>query len=65
MNQKDQVLNHFKKKKSITSWEAIQKYNITRLAAVIHDLKDNHNIIATTEHGNGKKWARYTYMGQK
>ena len=32
MNQKDQVLNHFTKKKSNTSWEAIQKYGITRLA---------------------------------
>ena len=65
MNQKDQVLNHFAKKKSITSWEAIQKYGITRLAAVICDLKDSHNIITVRENADGKHWARYTYMGAK
>jgi predicted methyltransferase len=63
MNQKDQVLNHFSKKKSITSWEAIQKYGITRLAAVICDLKLNHNIVTIIEKGDGKKWAKYVYMG--
>jgi len=65
MSQKETVLNHFKKRKSITSWEAIQKYGITRLAAVICDLKDSHNIIATRETADGKHWARYTYMGAK
>ena len=63
MNQKEIVLNHFKKRKSITSWEAIQKYGITRLAAVICDLKATHNIIATIETAEGKRWAKYTYMG--
>lgn len=65
MNQKEIVLNHFKKRKSITSWEAIQSYGITRLAAVICDLKEAHNIIATIETADGKRWARYTYMGQR
>lgn len=65
MNQKEIVLNHFKKRKSITSWEAIQKYGITRLAAVICDLKGTHNIIATIETAEGKRWAKYTYMGVK
>ena len=63
MNQKDQVLNHFAKKKSITSWEAIQKYGITRLAAVICELKTNHNIMTVNETADGKRWARYVYMG--
>jgi len=63
MNQKDQVLNHFAKKKSITSWEAIQKYGITRLAAVICDLKATHNIMTVNETADGKRWARYVYMG--
>ena len=65
MSQKDQVLNHFAKKKSITSWEAIQKYGITRLAAVICDLKVTHNIMTVNETAEGKRWARYVYMGVK
>ena len=63
MSQKDQVLNHFAKKKSITSWEAIQKYGITRLAAVICELKTTHNIMTVKESADGKRWARYVYMG--
>jgi hypothetical protein len=65
MNQKEMVLAHFKKRKSITSWEAIQKYGITRLADVIFRLKDSHNIIVTIETAEGKRWAKYTYMGVK
>ena len=65
MNQKEIVLNHFKKRKSITSWEAIQKYSITRLAAVICELKGTHNIVTVIETAEGKRWARYTYMGAK
>jgi len=64
MNQKDQVLNHFTKKKSITSWEAIQKYGITRLAAVICELKISHNIMTINEKADGKRWAKYVYMGK-
>jgi len=64
MNQKDQVLNHFSKKKSITSWEAIQKYGITRLADTIFQLKNKgYNIMTVQETKDGKKWARYVYMG--
>jgi hypothetical protein len=65
MNQKQLVLIHLKKRKSITSWEAIQKYGITRLAAVICDLKGNHKIITTMQTAEGKRWAKYTYMGVK
>ena len=64
MNQKDQVLNHFAKKKSITSWEAIQKYGITRLADTIFKLKaKGYNIVTVIDQKDGKKWARYVYMG--
>ncbi len=65
MNQKEMVLAHFKKRKTITSWEAIQKYGITRLADVIFRLKDSHNIVATIQTAEGKRWAKYTYMGVK
>ena len=64
MLQTDMVLNHFAKKKSITSWEAIQKYGITRLADTIFKLKGRgHNIMTVIEQTDGKRWARYTYMG--
>lgn len=65
MNQKDIVLKHFAKKKSITSWDAITKYGITRLADTIFKLKcSGHNIVTIMEQGDGKKWARYVYMGK-
>ena len=38
-SQKEKVLAYLQKGKSITSWEAIQKFRITRLASVIFDLK--------------------------
>ena len=42
-----QILNHLKKHKYITSWEAIQEYRITRLSARIYELREKgHNIIA-------------------
>ena len=36
--QKQEVLAYLKKHKSITSWEAIQEFHITRLAAIIFEL---------------------------
>ena len=63
MTQKEMVLNHFRKKKSITSWEAIQKYGITRLADTIFQLKSSHDIVTIIEQADGKRWARYVYMG--
>ena len=35
-NQSQAVLWHLKEKGTITSWEAIQEYGATRLAAIIH-----------------------------
>lgn len=57
--QRQLVLKHLQKK-SITSWDAIQLYGITRLAAVICDLKDaGHIITKQMESADGKRWARY------
>ena len=64
-NQKQNVLDYLKKHKSITSWEAIQEFHITRLAAVIFDLKDEGYIISTQrmkDIDTGKSWAKYTLM---
>jgi len=65
MDQKEIVLNHLKKSKSITSWDAIQKYGITRLADVIFRLKNSYNIVTIIEKAEGKRWAKYIYRGQK
>ena len=43
--QKEIVLDFLKKEKSITSWQAIQDFHITRVADVILRLRaDGHNI---------------------
>ena len=59
MIQKDQVLEHLKKRKSITSWEAINLYRITRLASVILDLRETYEIVSLKETKAGKNWVRY------
>lgn len=64
--QKLQVLNRLKKTKNgITSWEAIQDFGITRLAARIADLKDDsHKIEKITETNDGKNYARYFLISE-
>lgn len=45
ITQDDRILRHLKENKSITSWEAIREYGITRLSAVIFRLrKAGHSI---------------------
>jgi hypothetical protein len=66
--QKQEVLAYLKKHKNITSWEAIQEFHITRLAAVIFALKEEGYLIAMqrmTDIETGKNWAKYIYMGRK
>ena len=38
--QNDRILRHLKDYGTITTWEAIQEYGVTRLSARIKDLKD-------------------------
>lgn len=47
MSQKQKVLKHLRKYGSITSWTAIQRYRITRLSAVIKQLRDDGYDIET------------------
>ena len=59
MKQKDLVLSHLRKG-TITSMEAFQLYNITRLAARIFVLrKDGWKISTKTIKSNGKSFAEY------
>lgn len=63
MRQQDIVLEHLKKHKSITSWEAITEYNITRLAEMIRRIKnDGHTIKTDLENGKKTHFARYTLL---
>lgn len=63
--QTDIILDHFKKYKSITSLEAIKSYRITRLASVIHILREKYEIVSLAEKKLGKKWVRYVLLGKK
>lgn len=63
--QKQQVLAHLKKKKSITSWDAIKLYGITRLAHYIYLLKDDYVIHTINEKNEESRWARYILVGKK
>ena len=45
MTQKEQILNHLKNYKSITSWESIMEYGITRLSHHIYCLRNEGYII--------------------
>jgi hypothetical protein len=59
------VLNHMKKR-PITSWEAIELYGCTRLAAVINVLREHYIVDSVWEYGNdGTKWKKYFYRGLK
>ena len=63
-SKKDLVLIHLQMHKSITSWEAIEKFRATRLSAIIHTLrhKDGHNITSSPEYNKetGTNYDRYT-----
>ena len=61
--QENQILNHLKKHKFITSWEAIQEYRITRLSARIYELREKgFNIMTKNITENGKTFAEYNLI---
>lgn len=61
MSQNKRILAHLKSGKRISSWQAIQQYQITRLAARILDLKkQGHLILSHKVEKNGKRYAEYS-----
>lgn len=44
MTQKDRILRHLIDYGFITSWEAFEEYGITRLSAIIYNLKHKDNL---------------------
>ena len=73
LSQKDQVREHLMVYGDITSWEAIMKYHITRLSAVIFDLRaeglqiTSDTVYKTDEEGNkhAEPYVRYTLVGNR
>ena len=60
MSQNQKILNHLKEHKKITSYEAFEKYRITRLSARIHDLREQgHNITSDMIYSKEYKYAVY------
>ena len=51
MNQRQLVLNHLKKKGTITTFQAYDLYGVTRLSSVIYDLKEVVDIDGYMETG--------------
>lgn len=63
VSQKELIKKHLAEHRSITSWEAIQSYHITRLAAVISLIRDDgwkiDSIPQYMESKDGKRGRRY------
>lgn len=63
ISQKEQILKHFKKRKTITSMEAFEKYRITRLSDIIFCLrKSGHDIETEMRYKDGNGYAVYHYQ---
>ena len=71
MTQKEQILTHLKKYGSITSWDAIMEYGVTRLSHHIYCLRNEGYIIpdkriqVNTRLGRTTKISKYTLRDEK
>lgn len=65
-----EVLKHLKRRKSITSWDAIKLYGATRLSAIIFNLRGRGYIIDSLQmedvdrNGNTVRYVKYVYRGR-
>tara|TARA_R100001369_G_scaffold14442_1_gene29070 strand:- start:254 stop:463 length:210 start_codon:yes stop_codon:yes gene_type:complete len=60
------VSKHLKQKKKITSWEAIEKYQCTRLSAIIYKLrKDGWDIVTNNKFNKNTKASFAEYVLEK
>ena len=62
--QLDQVRKELVKQGRITSWEAIQKFRITRLSAYINMLREMGMDIHSQwkQNAEGKRWVEYQHV---
>ena len=69
--QKERVLQYIQDMGSITSWEAIKVFGITRLADVVFRLKkvgysfSTETVTKTNRYGDKVSFAKYSLVGQK
>ena len=65
VTKKQQVLNHLRVFGFITSWQAIERYGATRLAAIIFKLRDeghdikSHILTIKDRNGNTTSYTNY------
>ena len=70
MTQKQMILEHLRKHKTLTSMEAFEQYGATRLAAVIFDLRkagydiDTMDVYGFNRYGEPTRYARYFFKGE-
>lgn len=62
MTQKNTVLKHLRKYRSITNMEALVVYGIYRLGAAVYDLRrEGHNIVNTMKQDEmGRRYSHYS-----
>tara|TARA_R110000787_G_C13240231_1_gene428229 strand:- start:55 stop:315 length:261 start_codon:yes stop_codon:yes gene_type:complete len=67
-NQVDEILWHLQNKGTITTWEAIHNYGVTRLSAVIHTLRyrghtiDSIPLKLKNRYGKQTTVSKYNYV---
>ena len=70
MTHYDRVLQHLQDFGGITSWEAFEWYGITRLSAIIFDLRkdgypiENETICSKNRYGDPVHFAKYVLKGE-
>ena len=69
MTLKEVLLRHFKTNRSITSFEAFAEYGITRLSAIIFELRKTYIIMdewveRTNRYGEQVRFKRYIMKGK-
>lgn len=70
MTKKDKILKHLQLYDTITSWEAIQEYGVTRLSAIIFTLRkegfeiDSEKIQFTDRFGDTSNFSKYIFKGK-
>jgi hypothetical protein len=69
ITQKEMILRHLQDYGSISSWEAIREYGVTRISAVIFNLKEDgcyfeeEWISTTNRYGNPTSYKKYILKG--
>lgn len=57
-SQKEQIVNHLRRSGNITSEQAFEKYGVTRLSAVVYNLRENGAEIENHRHFKKNKFGR-------